>query len=242
MRPPRFILCGLLLALALPCQASEVLQVAHFSQPPQAEELPSSWQPLLFDGIEQQSSYRHVMTDEGGAVLAQSQASASGLIRKVDIDPQQLPLVSWQWKVKEVVPGSTSASKEGDDYAARLYITFAYDPDKVSWWEWVKFNAIKVFYGEYPPIAAINYVWASTEPVGHSAPNPYTDRVQMIVVNSGNDLAGQWQQLQRNIVSDYRQAFGSEPSTISGVGIMTDTDNTKGQATAWYGDIVFEKE
>ncbi|MEA3468735.1 MAG: DUF3047 domain-containing protein, partial [Thermodesulfobacteriota bacterium] len=26
---------------------------------------------------------------------------------------------------------------------------------------------------------------------------------------------------------------------ISGVAIMTDTDNTGGQAVAWYGDIVF---
>jgi hypothetical protein len=63
----------------------------------------------------------------------------------------------------------------------------------------------------------------------------------MVVVRSGADDVGRWITEERNIVEDYRKAYGTEPPKISGVAIMTDTDNTKSSATAWYGDIVFRK-
>ena len=70
-------------------------------------------------------------------------------------------------------------------------------------------------------------------------PNPFTDRVKMIVVESGAENLNTWVGQQRNIYEDYKQAFGEEPPMISGVAIMTDTDNTRESATAYYGDIVF---
>ena len=69
--------------------------------------------------------------------------------------------------------------------------------------------------------------------------NAYTDRVQMIVVRSGNAAANQWVSEERNVLEDYRRAFGEEPPLVSGVAIMTDTDDTGGKAVAWYGDIGF---
>jgi hypothetical protein len=50
-----------------------------------------------------------------------------------------------------------------------------------------------------------------------------------------------WVDEERNIYEDYKKAFGEEPPMINGVAIMSDTDNTKEQATAYYGDIVFQK-
>ena len=73
-------------------------------------------------------------------------------------------------------------------------------------------------------------------------PNPYTDRVKMIVIESGSDQAQQWLSEKRNILQDYRDIFGEDPPHISGVAIMTDSDNTGEAATAWYGDIVFSKK
>jgi hypothetical protein len=72
-------------------------------------------------------------------------------------------------------------------------------------------------------------------------PNPYTDRVMMFVVESGAARLDQWVDEERNVYEDYRQAFGQEPPLISGVAIMTDTDNTREQAIAYYGDILFRK-
>ena len=103
-----------------------------------------------------------------------------------------------------------------------------------------KFGAIKALYGEYPPKAAINYIWGSNAPRGTRVPNPYTDRVTMIVVQSGDARKNTWITETRNIYEDYQEAFGEKPPAISGVGIMTDTDNTGDSATSYYGDIIFK--
>jgi hypothetical protein len=63
----------------------------------------------------------------------------------------------------------------------------------------------------------------------------------MVVVESGPERLQQWVRVERNIVEDYRKAFGEEPPTISGVAIMTDTDNTGESVTAYYGDIRFRR-
>ena len=63
----------------------------------------------------------------------------------------------------------------------------------------------------------------------------------MIVVESGENGKNTWKSEERNIINDYQQAFGSKPPMISGVAIMTDTDNTKESAITFYGDIIFTK-
>ena len=98
-----------------------------------------------------------------------------------------------------------------------------------------------MLYGEYPPLGAINYIWESKAPIGTVVPNPYTDRVMMFVVESGSAKLNQWAVEERNVYEDYKEAFGEEPPMISGVAIMTDTDNTDESATAYYGDIAFKK-
>ena len=102
-------------------------------------------------------------------------------------------------------------------------------------------NADCLLYGEYPPGGAITYIWESKTPKGSVVPNPYTDRVRMIVVESGASRLNQWIQEERNIYEDYKTAFKQEPPFISGVAIMTDSDNTGESATAFYGDIIFKK-
>jgi hypothetical protein len=72
--------------------------------------------------------------------------------------------------------------------------------------------------------------------------NPYTDRVMMFVVESGTDKLQQWQSESRNVHADYLAAFGEQPGMISGVAIMTDTDNTRESAVAWYGDVIFSQK
>ncbi len=63
----------------------------------------------------------------------------------------------------------------------------------------------------------------------------------MIVVESGSAKLNTWVAETRNVYEDYKRAFGEEPPMISGVAIMTDTDNTGESAEAFYGDIVFKK-
>jgi Protein of unknown function (DUF3047) len=173
-------------------------------------------------------------------VKAVSEASASGLTKPVVIDPKEFPIVRWRWKIDNVLKGSDVTLKEGDDFPARLYITFAYDPDKVSFGKKLKFKAGQALFGDIP-IAALNYIWETKTPVGTIVENAYTDFAKMVIVESGTQKVGMWIDEERNIYEDYKQAFGEEPPMINGVAIMSDTDNTKEQATAYYGDIVFQK-
>ena len=229
--------------LAIPslicAQSGPVIEVGKFSEAVVANGLPAGWKPLVFKKIEKQTVYSLVKDDGTAVVKAVSEASASGLIREIRIDPREYPLVRWQWKVSNIIKKGNVYRKDGDDYPARIYVTFEYDPRKLSFSERLKYQVAKMWYGEYPPLAAINYLWESHAPIGTMVPNPYTNRAMMFVVESGAEKLNQWVSEERNVYEDYKRAFGEEPPRISGVAIMTDTDNTGESATAYYGDILF---
>ena len=237
---------GLLLSLsvtrgAVSAQSPSVLEVGNFSAASAGDALPDGWKPLTFKKIERHTVYKMVKDGDTVAIKATSEASSSGLTREIKINLKEYPVVQWRWKVANILKNGDVSKKEGDDYPARIYITFEYDAGKVSFFKKAQYETVKLIYGQYPPIGAINYIWESKAPKGTVAPNPFTGQVKMIVVESGAAGLNQWISEERNLYEDYKQAFGDEPPMISGVAIMTDTDNTGESATAYYGDIVFKK-
>ena len=228
------------LTVTVAAQDAATIAVGKFSAAKAGGPFPNSWEPLTFDKVDKHTEYALVNDDGTVAVRAVSRASASGLVRQIDIDPMKYPVIEWRWKVDNMLEKGDVTRKEGDDYPARLYITFRYDPDKASFFERAQYEAIRLTRGEYPPMGALTYIWESRSPVGTVAPNPYTDRVMMIVLRSGAEKVGQWVSESRNLVDDYRKAFGADPPRISGVAVMTDTDNTGEAAVAYFGDIVFK--
>ena len=250
-REPVNLRCRIILALGFwawaftlsnaHAQPAAALDVGRFSAAGEGGSLPEGWKPLTFKNIEKHTLYTLVKDGDTTVVKAESRASASGLIREIKINPKEFPRVRWRWKVENILKKGDVRRKDGDDYPARLYITFEYDPQKLSVVERAKYGLVKAFYGQYPPLAAINYIWESLSPKGTMVPNPFTDRVMMFVVESGGEKLNQWVDEERNVYEDYKKAFGEEPSLISGVAIMTDTDNTGESAVAFYGDIVFQK-
>ena len=203
-----------------------------------AQLLPDDWQPLTFKGIERHTRYQLEVNSKGTVVKAVSQQSASGLVRALSISPRDYPVIEWRWKVENVLQKGDVSRKSGDDYPARIYITFSINPETADYLERLRYRAARLIYGPDVPYRAITYIWGSNSKVGERVANAYTDRVVMYVVESGEDKLQRWVTERRNIYDDYRQAFGEEPYRITGVAIMTDTDNTQESATAWYGDIV----
>ena len=234
---------GFILALpaAMHAQSGSILEVGKFSAAAEGAALPDGWKPLTFKKIEKHTAYTLVKDGGTVAVKAVSEASASGLTREIRINLKEYPVVQWRWKVANVLKKGDVTKKEGDDYPARIYITFEYDSSKVGFFDKAKYESVRLFYGQYPPLGAINYIWESKAPKGTVLPNPYADQVKMIVVESGAERLNQWVNEERNVYEDYKKAFGGEPPMISGIAIMTDTDNTGETATAYYGDIVFKK-
>ncbi len=174
----------------------------------------AGWTPKKFAGT---TDYRLVNENGRVAVKATSNAAASGLIKEMRFNPATYRYLRWSWKINHTIKGGDERSKAGDDYAARLYIVF---PGRFFW-----------------QMKAINYIWANILPKGESIPNPYAAGVMMIAVESGPAEAGQWRTEERDIAADYRSLFGEEPEEATAIAIMTDTDNTGGSATAWYGEI-----
>lgn len=234
------IVAGLTLSSPIAAQTGTVVEVATFSRATVGQSVPDGWKPLTFKNIPSQTTYDVVNDGTVTVVKATSASSASGLTKGVRIDPKEFPIVRWRWKVDNLIQKSDATRKDGDDYPARLYITFEYDPSKVSFGKKLKFKAGQALFGDIP-IGAINYVWETKAPVGTILDNAYTDFVKMVVVESGPSRLGLWVDESRNIYEDYKKAFGEEPPAINGVAIMSDTDNTKERATAYYGDIVFSK-
>ena len=221
-------------------QTGTTMEVATFSRAMVGQSVPDGWKPLTFKKIPAQTKYELVIDDDVTVVKASSQASASGLTKEVRIDPREYPIVRWRWKVENLLKNSDVSRKDGDDYPARLYITFEYDSEKLSLSKKLKYKAGRAIFGDIP-IAALNYIWETKTPVGTIVENAFTDFAQMIVVESGPQKVGIWVHEERNIYEDYKKAFGEEPPMINGVAIMSDTDNTKEHATAYYGDIMFKR-
>lgn len=176
--------------------------------------LSDRWEEKSFKG---HTRYEVVAEDGYRYVKAIGRASASALYYKITYDPKKYPYISWRWKVAGVLSKGDATKKSGDDYAARVYLVFP------SIWFW--------------KTRAINYLWANRLPKGEAVPNPFTGNVMMVAVESGNERAGQWVEETRNVLEDYRRLFKKDPPHVEAVAIMTDTDNTGQQTTAWYGPL-----
>ncbi len=203
--------------------------------------LTDGWEPLEFPKIEQHSQYELVREDGTQVVKATTSGGASGLIARLNVKPENSRMLSWRWKVSNVFEKGDAREKSGDDYSARIYVAFEFQPDKAGFFERAKRKTVELLFGEELPGNALNYIWANTLPVGEFIANPYTDKTVMVAVNSGSKSVGKSVSIERNLVADYRQAFGENPPPIRGIAIMSDSDNTGEQARAWYGDIMLGK-
>ncbi len=201
------------------------------------ESLDQGWEPLTFPDIERHSQYELVTVDGTQVVKAQTDGSASGLVTLVRVPPEAEPVLRWRWKVSNVYEQGNARRKSGDDYPARIYVAFEFEPEKAGFFERMKRQAVETFFDAQLPGNALNYIWANSLPVGTIVPNPFTETTQMVAVNSGPEQVGEWVTVERDIMADYREAFGAEPPPVVGIGIMSDSDNTGESATAWYGDI-----
>ncbi|MBI1819534.1 MAG: DUF3047 domain-containing protein [Nitrospirae bacterium] len=208
---------------------------------PEEGGLPKGWRPLTFPKIPNHTLYTFIHEEKRGVIKAESHQSASGLYVPVELNPKVYSVLSWCWKVNRIIEKGDETKKAGDDYAARIYVTFKYDSEGATLWERTKYGAIKMLYGEYPPKAAINYVWANRLQKGKAISNPYTNRAEMVAVESGPEWVGQWRCEERNIYEDYQRFFKDEPPPLLGVAVMTDTDNTREEAIAYYSGLVIKK-
>lgn len=213
--------------------------VAPFSGAAPDVSTPADWSVLRLSTRKPLTAYR-LAVDAGVIVLhASAKASVAGMVHATGIDVGATPFVKWRWKVSGAIDGANNRIGAKEDAPARLVFAFDGDRDKLSLADHaLSFVARRIAQRDLP-YATLMYIFSDCAPVGTIIPNPYTRRVQMIVVAGSRDGIGEWQVHARNVREDFRRAFGEEPGRLTDIGVMTDTDNTGGSVEAWYGDIHF---
>jgi hypothetical protein len=233
-------LTALLFAGLLHADAPDLL-VGAFSAGMAGGNLPRGWNPWILKNVKRRSAYA-VVWDDGPVIKAEADNSASGLMRNITIDPREHPIVQWRWKVANIIEKADVSRKENNDSPARVYVAFAYDINRVGFLERLKYAAAKRIYSQSLPLRAISYTWGNRTPKDSIVPMPYTAWFSQIVLENADSPVNKWITEERDVFEDYRKAFGEDPAAITGVAIMTNTDNMGGQAAAWYGDITFKEK
>jgi hypothetical protein len=230
-----------LVGLPLAGLAAEPLAVSAFSAQSPGAPLPAPWRELVPPRAKAPS---FALVDDGGVTVLRvhSEAAAGTVAHALRVGSARRPMLAWRWKVDRVVEAADLAVKSGDDFAARVYVFFDVPAAELALGERIRLAIARLVYGEALPGAAICYVWDNRHPVGASSWNPYTDRVRTVVLESGPARAGQWVDERRDLVADYRSAFGARAPLhdISGIAAGNDTDQTRESATAWFGDFRIE--
>ncbi|MBV5317068.1 MAG: DUF3047 domain-containing protein [Desulfobulbaceae bacterium] len=191
------------------------------------------WQPQPFAKIPRHSRYSAVTLDGRSCLLMESDNSASALVLTQSFNVYEHPELAWRWKVSNVFAKGDSSSKSGDDYPARLYVMFAYDPDRASLGKRLQYQLAKTIYGKYPPDSSISYIWDNRNTGAAVITNAYTSEAKMIPVDTGPEKVNTWQEHTVDIVRDYRLAFGQDPPATATLAVMNDSDNTHESAQAW---------
>jgi hypothetical protein len=172
------------------------------------------WAPQHFDG---KAPTRYSIERGAGAltISAHCQNSASGLVRRGGVDLRATPRLQWRWRTDRIYDGTDERSRAGDDFPLRVY---AIRDGGWAWWR----------------TRSVVYVWSASAPVGAHWPNPYTDKAHVFVVRSGSADVGRWVEQQRDVLADFRTAFGEDVERVDALALMTDCDDTPGQADADY--------
>ena len=235
-----------LTTLALCCLVSGLWGCTSFVNAPVANSSKPStlWQPedqLKWETVKLpgkvNTKYNLSTLNAQSALQANANSSASMLRKTLRLEPHQLNALSFAWQVPQLLPNADMAARDLDDSPVRLVLAFEGDRSQFSAKNAMLNELTQVITGQPMPYATLMYVWCNKRPVGTVIENPRTDRVRKIVVESGADRLNQWLSYERNIKADYEKAFGEAPGALIGIGLMTDSDNTRGKAVAWYGPI-----
>ncbi len=201
--------------------------------PPGAERPPAG--PLLFDGvtaiedawlhypINRATDYSLAVFDGLPAIRATGRESASFLIRRVRVDWRACPEFEWTWAARYVQKKADIRKWGEEDVAASIYLSFG-DPGLLT----------------LPrAVPTIRYVWTNRRlPPETVVDNPYMPgTVRSIVIESGDDRTGRWLRFKRNLIDDFKLAFGRPPpdEPIQTIALFTDNDQTKEPVETYYG-------
>ena len=201
------------------------------------------WRPLLFRNIETATTYA-LGSGPGNtpAIRAVAECSASALLLALpeDFDLERTPRLAWRWRVEKGLEVDGEMTQEGDDFAARIYVLFRFDPKRASLWKRMRNDlGQRVFDAEIPG-EALNYVWASRISAGEHWTSPTQEDARLIVLETRSDAPGSnvWREAVVDLAADAARVFDPPPRLSPyAIGLMTDSDDSCQTAIAGYSDF-----
>jgi len=226
-----------LLTISLGTVAAQLMPMVFSAHPPSAT-LPAQYRVLTLPQIK---ANQFALVDDLAATVLRvdSQDSAGTVALPFNVQPNDTPYLTWRWKINRVVESADTAKKSGDDYAARVYVFFDVPLESLSFTERTKIRLARLVAGSDVPTAALCYVWDNKAPVGVRHWSPYTNRVHVLTLQSGNKHANEWMEEKHDVAADFRASFGAAAPRIIGVAVGNDTDQTGERVTTWFGDVAF---
>ncbi len=185
-----------------------------------AEGVPTGWELKEWAG---RAAIELVRADQGLAVRLRSAQASFALYRDAIVDLREFPFLAWQWKVARLPAAGDVRERATDDQAAQIYVIFPRWPAPLTNSE------------------VIGYVWDSRAPVGTRVASPKAPNVRILVVESGASRLDAWQRQERNVAADYAALFGRQPPRVGQVALMIDSNDTRSDAEAFFGEIVFSR-
>ena len=161
--------------------------------------------------------------ENGNFIKAEAEGTGSGLGKEIEIDLTQTPFINITWKVEKDLSGIIENSKKGHDYAARVFVFKKTGSTALS-------------------NRAINYVFSSNSDIGDSWPSPYTKKSIDYVLSTTKDNLDTWVTVKANVKEDFMRLHNLDVKDLSGIAIMTDTDNSKLKAISYYQNIYFSSQ
>ena len=161
--------------------------------------------------------------EKGPYIKAEAEGKGSGLGKDVVINLTKTPFINITWKVEKDLSGIVENSKKGHDYAARVFV--------------IKKTGSTILSNR-----AINYVFSSNNSINENWASPYTKRSIDYVLSTTQQNSNEWVTVKANVKEHFKKYHNLDINELSGVAIMTDTDNSKLKAISYYQNIYFSSK
>jgi len=194
------------------------------------------WTHQQFPG-KRASHYSYARLDGRDSVQVESNAAVSMLRQVLRVEPGDLGRLRFSWKVSALITSADMKDRDVEDSPVRVVLAFEGDRSKFSARDAMLSELAHALTGEPLPYATLMYVWCNDTESGTVLNGNRTGRIRKLVLESGGAKLNQWLEYERDIRADFEKAYGEPPGALVAIGIMTDTDNTRSTATAWYGPI-----
>ncbi len=174
--------------------------------------LPVDWQIKMTHGNPDIS----VCHETESCLRLKSVKSSFGLEHPVDVDPAQMPFLTWRWKVAQLPDGGDFRRASTDDEAAQVLVAFS---DR----------------------RILTYIWDSSAPKGTTqyASNIPLVRIFAVVCQSGAADMNKWITESRNVAADYERAYGRTAPRVKGLRLQINSQHTGTTAESYFGEVAF---